>query len=150
MKSLRAPTQEQAGVLIAMTAVLFGGWVRLLIPSMAGFPVNDGGLFYVMLRAVQANGLRIPEYVKYNGLNIPFAYPPLGFYAGALAGKLLGWDEISVLRWLPAIVLIGTLPAFYWLAKEVLGTSWKAGTATLLFAFTPRAITWQIMGGGLT
>ncbi len=150
MKGFRAPTQEQAGVLIGMIAVLFGGWVRLLIPQMAGFPVNDGGLFYVMLRDLLANGLRLPAYVQYNGLNIPFAYPPLGFYAGALAAIIFRLDPIKVLQWLPAVVMIAALPAFYWLARVVLGTSFRAGVATLIFAFTPRAITWQIMGGGLT
>ncbi len=150
MSRLRAPTQEQAGSLIAMAAILFGGWVRLLIPWMAGFPINDGGLFYVMLKAVQANGLRIPLYISYNGLSIPFAYPPLGFYVGAIVADLFRVDAIKVLQWLPAAVLVGTLPAFYALAKAMLGTSFRAGIATLMYAFTPRAITWQIMGGGLT
>ncbi len=150
MKALRSPIQEQAGALIAMAAVLFGGWVRLLIPQIAGFPINDGGLFYVMLRGLLANGLRLPAYVQYNGLNIPFAYPPLGFYAGAIAAILFHLDPIRVLQWLPAVVMTATLPAFYWLARVVLGTSFRAGIATLIFAFTPRAITWQIMGGGLT
>src|SRR5512135_878625 len=106
MRPFRAPTQDQAGVLIAMMAVLFGGWVRLLIPWMAGFPVNDGGLFYLMVRDLQANGLRIPLYVQYNGLNIPFAYPPLGFYAGAIVANVLHLDVIRVLQWLPAVVLV--------------------------------------------
>lgn len=150
MKGLRTPTQEQAGVLIAITAVVFGGWVRWLIPQLAGFPVNDGGLFYVMLRNLIENGLRLPATVEYNGLNIPFAYPPLGFYAGAIAAIAFRLDPIQILQWLPAVVMTATLPAFYWLARVVLGTSFRAGVATLIFAFTPRAITWQIMGGGLT
>jgi hypothetical protein len=147
---MRRPTQEQAGILIAMAAVVFGGWVRLIIPWQAGFPVNDGGLFYVMMRDLQANGLRIPPYVQYNGLRIPFAYPPLGFFVGAIAANLFQADPIRILQWLPAIVLVATVPAFYGLAKAILGTSFRAGIATLMFAFTPRAITWQIMGGGLT
>ncbi len=150
MKGPRAPTQEQAGTLIAMAAVMFGGWVRLLIPWIAGFPINDGGLFYVMLRTLQANGMRIPAYVHYNGHSIPFAYPPFGFYAGAIVANVFRMDAIRVLQWLPAVVLIIALPAFHWLARVVLGTSFRAGIATLMFAFTPRAITWQIMGGGLT
>ncbi|HEX8993114.1 MAG TPA: hypothetical protein VF784_15640 [Anaerolineales bacterium] len=150
MRFFRPPTQDQAGVLIGVMAALFGAWVRLLIPGMAGFPMNDGGLFYVMVHDLQANGLRIPLYVQYNGLTIPFAYPPLGFYAGGIASNVLHLDVIRVLQWLPAVVLIAALPAFYLLAKTILGSSFLAGLATLLFAFTPRAITWQIMGGGLT
>jgi hypothetical protein len=147
---MRSPTQEQSGTLIAIAAIIFGGWVRLVMPWLAGFPINDGGLFYVMVQAIQNNGLRIPPSVHYNGMDIPFAYPPLGLYAGALASSLFHVDAIRVLQWLPAIVLIATLPAFYMLAKVVLDSDFKAGLATLMYAFTPRAITWQIMGGGLT
>ncbi len=133
-----------------MSAVLFGAWVRLLIPWMAGFPVNDGGLFYVMLRTLLANGLKMPAYVQWNGMDIPFAYPPLGFYVGALSALVFRVDAIKVLQWLPAIALVAALPAFYLVAKSLLGTAFRAGIATLVFAFTPRAITWQVMGGGLT
>lgn len=150
MTSRRAPTQEQAGILIGIAAVIFGGWLRLLIPWLAGFPINDGGLFYVMVRAIQANGLRMPPFVHYNGLDIPFAYPPLGLYAGAAISSLLHVDVIQILQWLPAVVLICTLPAVFFLSQGILGSSFKAGMATLVYAFTPRAITWQIMGGGLT
>jgi hypothetical protein len=92
----------------------------------------------------------LPTHVQYNGLYVPFAYPPLAFYIGALLADLLHLDNVAILRWLPATVLIGTIPAFYRLAKRVLDSQLKAGLATLLFAFTPRTMTWQIMGGGLT
>ena len=80
-----------------------------------------------MVRAIQANGLRIPATVQYNGINIPFAYPPLGLYAGAAISSLFHIDPISVIQWLPGIVLIGTLPAIYLLAKAILGSSLDAG-----------------------
>src|SRR5574341_1321991 len=150
ISKLRAPSQEEWGFLLAMLAAIFGGWVRLFPPAIAGFPINDGGLFTLMTRAVQENGLRLPAYVQYNGLNVPFAYPPLAFYMGALLADLFHLDIVEILRWLPASVLIGTIPAFYGLAKSVLNSQFKAGLATLLFAFTPRSMTWQIMGGGLT
>jgi len=150
MQKLRTPNQEETGVLLAMLATIFGGWVRLFIPAIAGFPVNDGGLFYVMVRAVQENNLHLPTYVHYNGLNVPFAYPPLTFFIGAILSNLLHLSVIKILQWLPAIVLVGTIPAFYSLAKAVLASSFRAGVATLIFAFLPRAMTWQIMGGGLT
>ncbi len=150
MKKLRAPSQEEWGVLLAMLATIFGGWARLFPPDISGFPINDGGLFYLMLRAVQENGLRLPAYVQYNGLQVPFAYPPLAFYIGAILSDLFRLDAVEILHWLPAAVSIGTLPAFYSLAKSILHSQFKAGLATLLFAFTPRTMTWQIMGGGLT
>jgi len=150
MKNLRRLTQEEIGVLLALLATIFGGWVRLFVPGIAGFPINDGGLFYVMVRAVQQNGFQLPTFVQYNGLNIPFAYPPLGFFIGAFLSNTLRMSILDLLRWLPAIVLIATVPSFYALARAVLRSSFQAGVAALIFALTPRAMTWPIMGGGLT
>ena len=100
-------TQEEIGRLIAFLAVLLGAFLYLYPPYLAGFPINDGGLFYTMMRAIQANGFRLPETIHYNGLNIPFAYPPLGFYVGAALSTVLHVDPLLVLRWFPAIVLVG-------------------------------------------
>ncbi|MBI3738060.1 MAG: hypothetical protein HY258_03325, partial [Chloroflexi bacterium] len=83
MKNLKRLTQDEIGALIAMLAVIFGGWVRLSAPAMAGFPINDGGLFYVMMQSIQRNNFQLPAFVQYNGLDIPFAYPPFGLYVGA-------------------------------------------------------------------
>lgn len=150
MKNLRRPTQDEIGTLIAMLAVIFGGWVRLAAPAIAGFPINDGGLFYVMMRAIQQNSFHLPAFVEYNGLNIPFTYPPLGLYVGALLSSLFHIDLLKIVQWLPATVLILTIPAFYLLSKTILESNFKAGIATLIFAFTPRSMTWPIMGGGVT
>ncbi len=149
-RKFRVPSQDEIGILIAMLATIFGGWVRLFIPTIAGFPVNDGGLFYVMVRAIQENNFQLPLFVQYNGHDIPFAYPPLAFFIGAFLSSILRVSAIEILRWLPAVVLIATIPAFYSLAKNILNSSFEAGIATLIFAFTPRAMTWLIMGGGLT
>jgi len=150
MKKLRTPTLEETGTLIAMTATIFGGVARLFAPLTAGFPLNDGGLFHVMILAVQNSQYRLPEYVRYNGLNIPFAYPPLGFYCGAFLSQLLHISPVEILRWLPALIATATIPAFYWLAKLFLDTPSKAGIAALIFAFLPRSMSWSTMGGGLT
>src|SRR5581483_10965766 len=81
---------------------------------------------------------------------IPFAYPPLGLYAGAVISSLVHVDLIKIVQWLPAIVLIMTIPAFYLLSKSILASNFTAGIATLIFALTPRSMTWSIMGGGVT
>jgi hypothetical protein len=39
--------------LYLILAILLGGWVRFYGPGVAGFPVNDGGMFYVMIRDLQ-------------------------------------------------------------------------------------------------
>ncbi len=147
----RAPlNQDEIGTLLALAAILFGGWLRIYPVWQADFPINDGGLFYVMTRAIQENSFHLPFYVSYNALHIPFAYPPLAFYVTAALGKVLNIPLIFFFRFLPAVVLIGTITAFYPLAKTFLKSRLEAGIATLIFALTPRSVTWFIMGGGLT
>ena len=143
-------THDDIGKLIGLFAILLGGFLYLYPPALAGFPINDGGLFYAMMRAIQANAYRLPIFVEYNGLSIPFAYPPFALYVGAAASTLLHVDPIVILQWLPAIVLIGISVAFYFLAAGLLDSPIEAGIATFLYVCTPRSMTWLVMGGGLT
>jgi hypothetical protein len=146
----RRPTENEAGQLIALAAVIFGGFIYLDQPATAGFPINDGGLFYAMIRAIQQSRFVLPSFVQYNGLNIPFAYPPLGFYVAALLSTLSGLDPLRIVQWLPAVVLIAISIGFYRLALRLLDAPIEAGIATFLYVCTPRSMTWLIMGGGLT
>lgn len=150
MTPRRRLSLDEIGFLVALAAVIFGAFIYLYPASIAGFPINDGGLFYTMIRAIQQNGYRIPEFVDYNDLSIPFAYPPLAFFVGAAISGLLRIDAIEVVRWLPAVVLVGISVAFYALAVRILRSPLKAGIATYLYVCIPRSMTWMIMGGGLT
>lgn len=67
-----------------MTAVTLGLILRLLPALSADFPLNDGGLFYLMTRELQGAHYALPVYTSYNSAQIPFAYPPLAFY---IAGR---------------------------------------------------------------
>lgn len=144
------PSSNDQGILIALAATLLGAWMRLTPPYLAGFPINDGGLFFVMMQAIRDNGYRLPQFVQYNGFNIPFAYPPLALYLGTGISDALGTSDLSILQWMPAVVLIMTIPAFFRLAEAVTGSRFQAGIATLFFALISRSTTWLIMGGGLT
>ena len=150
MRTHRRLSPDDIGKLIALAAGIFGVWLRLLPATLASFPINDGGLFYLMVRAVQEHGLRVPEYVQYNGLSIPFAYPPLAFLLTALIAAATHVPVLDLLRWLPAIFTALTVPAVFLLARDVLEGDLEAGLATMFFAFTPRGLTWMLMGGGLT
>jgi len=138
------------GTLFFLAALIFGAWFRALPPYLAGFPINDGGLFYKMIEAVRENHYRLPETVHYNGLNIPFAYPPFAFYLAGGVADLFGKPLMDVVLWFPAIVLIAIIPAVFYFANAILKSRLQAGLATLLYALLPRSITWLIMGGGVT
>lgn len=131
-------------------AILIGGYIRLATVLKSAYPINDGGLFYTMTSELAANNWHIPAYTSYNALNIPFAYPPLGFYITGLLAQLTGWELLDIFRILPAIFTILTIPAFYLLARELVEDNFHVAIATLIFAVLPPTFDWLIMGGGVT
>ena len=136
--------------LFLFTALLFGAVVRFWPVITNGFPLNDGGMFYTMIRDLKANHYLLPEFTSYNFADIPFAYPPLGFYIAASLSDLLPVSELGVLLWLPALVNTLSILVFYKLAEQILPSRMSAALAVLIYALSPRAFLWQVMGGGIT
>ena len=136
-------------VAFALPALILGFGLRLVPVLTAAFPLNDGGMFYTMIEDVKISQFALPDFTSYNLGNVPFAYPPLGFYAAAAVSSLFHVDTLTVLRVLPAVVSCLTLLAFYRLARAVL-PSIGAVAALFAFALLPRSFEWEIMGGGLT
>lgn len=130
-------------------ALALGVLVRAVHVLAAGFPLNDGGMFYVMMRDLQQAGFRLPAQTTYNALGIPFAYSPLAFYVGAALDSATPLDLVGVLRVLPFVTSLLTLGAFALLARRLLPERWVA-PAVLAFALVPRGFLWPLMGGGLT
>jgi hypothetical protein len=126
---------------------LLGLAIRAPASAAAGFPLNDGGLFYQMVLDLGRTWPALPETTSYNGLEVPFAYPPLGFYLGS---ALHGWLGIDVMRVVPVAAAVLTVPAFLLLARGILGAGAAAWVATIAFALIPRSFEWMTMGGGLT
>ncbi len=137
-------------LLFLVIAVLIGGVVRLSSVLRSGFPINDGGLFYTMIKDLMANGYRLPVETSYNQLNLPFAYPPLFLYLSGLLADLTSWSLIGIIRILPAIFTVLSIPAFYLLAGVLVKSRVQAVFATFIFAFIPSSFDWLVMGGGLT
>jgi len=130
-------------------ALFLGSVLRIFPGVMARFPINDGGMFYVMIHDLQSNHYLLPHFTTYNLASIPFAYPPAGFYlAAALQG--LGLPGLEALRWLPALFNISSIFALYLAGWALLGSRPRAALAAALFALTPGGYGWFIMGGGLT
>ncbi len=136
--------------LYLFTALLFGVVVRFVPAVSNGFPLNDGGMFYTMIRDLQANHYLLPQFTSYNFADIPFAYPPLGFYIAASFSSLLPVSDLQTLLWLPALVNTLSILAFYKLAGQILPSRMSAALAALVYALSSRAFVWQVMGGGIT
>lgn len=141
---------EQLNILLLTFGLLLGAYARMLPTMMIGFPVSDGGLFYVMVKALQANHYTLPPIVDFNGISIPFAYPPLGFYIAGLASDIFHVPLIEVFRWMPALGCILFSVTFFPLAASLLKSNLKGSLATIFFALMPRSISFYIMGGGIT
>jgi hypothetical protein len=142
--------EEKTGIVLLIVALFLGAFVRLIHVLNTNFPINDGGLFYAMTRDLQANHFLIPAVTSYNNSGLPFAYPPLGFYLAGSLQTVFGWGLLSLMRWLPVIFNLLTIPVFYLFSRRLLKDPVKAGIATLFFALLRPGYEWLIMGGGLT
>jgi hypothetical protein len=103
-----------------------------------------------MILDLQASFYELPQYTTYNHANIPYVYPPLPFYLTGFLSDLIGWELLNIIRVLPAIISILTIPAFFLLCKNILTKKWQVSIATFAFALLPTAFDWLIVGGGLT
>ena len=131
-------------------AVLLGFFVRAGFVLSADFPIMDGGLFLVMAEDLQQSGYALPAFTSYNTGEIPFAYPPLGIYAGALLDDLTPMGLTDVLRVVPLLVSTLSIVAFYLFARSLRISRLEQAASVFAFALLPRAFFWMIMGGGLT
>lgn len=113
------------------------------------YPAYGSGLFLAMADQIQANGYRLPTTIpNYTQTGVPFAYPPLIFYA--IAGLLdLGADPLLLTRILPGVITILYLVPFYALAREILDSERTAGVATVILAVTPTVLWWHLSAGGI-
>jgi hypothetical protein len=131
-------------------ALCFGVILRLGFVLQSDFPLNDGGMFYAMVRDIQQAHYALPWYTSYNDAHIPFAYPPLGFYLAAALADLTGMSLITIFRFLPLTLSALTIVAFARLSRAMLPSMLASAFAVFAFALLPMSYLWTIMGGGLT
>lgn len=134
----------------AVLATLLGALVRCFYVFQSDFPLSDGGMFYTMVKDLQAAHFHLPAFTSYNFSSIPYVYPPLPFYLTAALNSFFKIDLLQLLRFIPLFFSIATIPAFYWLARQLLKNDLQIGAATFVFALFSPSFTWQLMGGGLT
>lgn len=125
-------------------------FVRLSHTLSAEFPLGDGGLFYQMVAILQQAHYHLPVSVAYNGRDLPFAYPPFGFYATGLLADLTGMSTLNVLRFFPLVVSMATVAAMAGLTRSVLQTRTQAIVAIFAFGMLPLSYRYFIMGAGIT
>ncbi len=145
----RTVTEKEWSLTILGLGLFFGIVVRLLPVFFVSFPINDGGMFAIMMRDLRLANLSLPVETSYNLLGIPYAYPPFGFYLGIFL-QWLGIPELVLLQWLPAFFAVLTLLVFYFFAAEFFESRPPAAVATIFFALAPGTYVWYLMGGGLT
>lgn len=137
-------------IIFLILAIIIGSLIRLVPILNSSFPINDGGLFFTITNELISERFRIPIYINYNSLQIPFAYPPLGFYLVGGIHKLTGWELIDIFRVLPVFFSIMAIFALYLLAKVIIQDDFSVGVSVLIFSFLPATMEWLVMGGGIT
>lgn len=127
-------------------------WLVTRFALMAGnvFPLNDGGMFAVMIDDLKNNSFCLPAFTNYNNAEIPFAYPPLAFYLGAFFPGVFGVSAITVLCWMPFFFNLLSVLAFAWFAWTFWEKKSIALFSAMLFVLLPRSGNWLLSGGGLT
>ena len=143
-------TQNEWIILILGIAFVGGVFIRFFPTLQTGFPPNDGGMFLSMIQDLTQNKYILPEFASYNQLQIPYAYPPFGFYVARAISDIFQISELNILRFLPPFVNSISILAFYFLSSELLKSKPLGALSSAFYALTPGAYGWFVMGGGLT
>ncbi len=143
---LSLPSVVFTTLVIAGLAVL----LRLSYFTDSPLPINDGGLFYAYASTILDNNLSFPPTVDFNGLSLPFAYPPLSFWLAALISSLFELDLLTVVRYFPFVVHLVFLTLYIPFLRS-LHLPWSAVilASTILF-LSHRSYEFLIMGGGMS
>ncbi len=148
--TLADPTQCRRDVVAILAVAVVAVLLRAGPVLGSDFPLNDGGLFYVMARDIQRLGFGWPAFTSYNGGTIPFAYPPLGPMLAALLANLLPVPLLQWFLWLPLLFSCLTVAGVYLVARQLLDSRFDALAAAAAFAVVPEGYQWLIEGGGVT
>jgi len=141
----------QEKLFFALWSLLLGIVIRFpyLVPDDS-FPLGDGGLFVAMINSIKSNYYLLPETVFYNNIQIPFAYPPLGFYLAILTSIITGYSTLWTMRFLPIIFNLLTIVSVAFLASEIVKNRSELFSVVNIFPIIFQSYEWLIKGGGVT
>lgn len=138
-------------IIVVALAVCAGLIVRYpYFSSKDIFPVGDGGLFMEMIYSIKANHYFLPSHVNYNAHQIPFVYPPLGFYLALLSSKVFGASVLQVVQVLPLFLNLLTIACFVLLASELVKDRVELLLCSGVFSIVFQVYQWTAKGGGLS
>jgi hypothetical protein len=122
---------------------------RLWLGLSGDFPYNDGALFLAFVNAIAQVFPALPASVEFNGIAIPFAYPPLSFWIGAGLVQL-GMAPLDVVRFLPILFSTVYVLVFAAVLQRMRRSAGVIGLTFLFLLSNARAFEWLVMGGGLS
>ena len=137
-------------LLCVLLSLSIGLLTRIPFYTTTDFPLVDGGMFAQAIDELRANQFRLPLYIHYNHYEIPFTYPPLGFYLAALICQVFSLDLLSVIRWLPLFFNLLTILLVVLLTWQLLHDRLVTLYAGVIFPLIPRSYEGLLMGGGVT
>jgi hypothetical protein len=73
----------------------------------------------------------------------------MGFYLAAYVARLTGADLFQVYAYLPLILNLLAVPAFCYLAAQILRTRLLLLGASILYVQLPESFIWQVTAGGM-
>jgi len=114
------------------------------------FPLGDGGLFIKMIYSIRENDYLLPRIINFNSQQIPFAYPPLGFYLALAMSKFSGLSILQTATVLPILLNLLTVVFFVLLAAELTRDKAELLIASVIFPIIFQVYQWTIKGGGLS
>jgi len=128
---------------------LIGLIPRAMPVALADYPLNDGGLFLTMVRAVETDWT-LPVSVAWNGTQLPLTYPPLAFYLVGLANAVVGIDLPTLFRFIPLVASTLVVPAVFLLGRSLSRSDVGGLAAALAYGVTTSSFIWLVQGGGVT
>ena len=133
-------------VVLVLTTAIFISMVYLLTHR---YPAYGAGLFLKISEDILKQHFSSPDRVLgYTRNGVPFAYPPFAFYINAVLLDL-GVSPLQLTRVLPAIVTSAAFVPYYYLAREFLPSSGRAGIAAIIASVTPMLVQWHLSAGGI-
>ena len=149
-KSPRVAFSRLVYPLSISVAIGLGIFIRAVRTFAYDFPLNDGGLFYTMVRDLQHAQYQLPAFTSYNDAGIPFTYSPFGLYISAIINDVTRLSLVEIFRFVPLIVTSLAIVAFFFLAQSILKSKPAVVAAVFAFVLIPRSFIWLMMGGGIT